>query len=338
MKTAVVLGAGFSFVAGLPLTRSLFDATLGLPRAQSPSAAQNHAEVASAYEMWKQRNPTGSAEDWFLELYTLRDDALQEKTQGTTWGKAIRFALSRLVDLPNGKNSHYYFGICSYRSHPVHHKFWRRVEDELKARVVVTLNYDILAEQALHHENEKGRSAPRCYYGGFAHVQAVRKMTNVVKNEADLVQLGNEFVLYKLHGSLNWAWEHHSPTLKIHDDVRAVFRRNEDVGTPAIIPPIPEKEMPAEFAQIWTEARKSLLTCTRWLVCGYSLPSYDVALYQFFAEILANGRQREILVLAPDSQSLAAKWEAIAPPSARIRALPRLPEAFDHVWAVQPGR
>lgn len=330
METAVILGAGFSFAAGLPLTRSLFDC--GLPQAQSSSAAENHAQVAFAYQRWKSGHPSATAEEWLRELYDLRDDGLQAMSQGTTWDKAIRFALSRLVDLPKGSNSHYYFGICTHRCHPVHREFWKRVESDLHSRTVVTLNYDILVEQALHTGSETSRSAPRCYYGGFSHVQAVRKMKNVTKKTFDLVQLGNDVVLYKLHGSINWAWEWHSPTLKIHDDVRAVFRRNKDVGTPAIIPPIPEKEMPPEFSQVWSEARRSLKVCPRWLVCGYSLPPYDIALRDFFAEILSHKMQAEILVLAPDSASLVARWGAIAPPATRIRALPGLPEAFQHDW------
>ena len=332
METAVILGAGFSLVAGLPLTRNLFDCGPTLPRAQSASAAENNAQVNCAYQQWKTEHPSATAEEWLCELYEHRDDGLQEKLQGTTWDKAIRFALSRLVDLPKGSKSHYYFGICTYRSHPVHSEFWARIEHELHSRTVVTLNYDILVEQALHTGATTSRSAPRCYYGGFTHVQAVRKMTNIINKKYDLVQLGNDVTLYKLHGSVNWAWEQHSRTLKIHDDVRAVFRRNEDVGTPAIIPPIPEKEMPPEFSQIWWEARRSMMACPRWLVCGYSLPPYDVVLHDFFAEILSHKMQAEILVLAPDSASLAARWEAIAPASTRIRALPGLPEALLHKW------
>jgi hypothetical protein len=205
-------------------------------------------------------------------------------------------------------------------------------EDHFGARIVVTLNYDILVEQALHSEDTGHRAAPRCYYGGFQQIQVVRKMTDVTRKKFELVQLGNEIVLYKLHGSVNWAWEQHTPTLKMHDDVRAVFRHNDKVGTPAIIPPIPEKAMPPGFSQIWAEARNSLLRAPRWIVCGYSLPTYDLALRTFFKDILSAEQQALILVLAPDSPALVERWRELSPKHTQIRSLPGLPDAFDLDW------
>lgn len=332
MDTAIILGAGFSFVAGLPLARNLFDTVGVLPRSQSLASEKNHREVANAYSVWLKSHRASNAEEWLLELYRQKDNPVQEMAQQTTWSKALRFALARLVDLPPGKNSHYYFGICTAKCHPVHQRFWRRIEDDFGSRVVVTLNYDLLVEQALHTGESKHRGAPRCYYGGFQYVQAVRKMTDVTKKRFELVPLGNEIVLYKLHGSVNWAWERHAQTLKIHDDVRAVFRHNDDVGTPAIIPPIPEKEMPPEFSQVWDEARRSLSECSRWIVCGYSLPPYDLALQSFFEQVLSKRTQALILVLSPESTELAKRWQAICPKSTRVLPLPGLPEALDLVW------
>ena len=152
-------------------------------------------------------------------------------------------------------------------------------------------------------------------------------MTDVTKQRGELVQLGNEIALYKLHGSVNWAWEPHAPTLKIHDDARAVFRKDDKFRTPAIIPPIPEKEMPSEFSQIWAEARRSLLKCSRWIVCGYGLPDYDQALRLFFKDILSAQQQALILLLAPDSAVLAERWREISPKHVQVLPLPGLLEA-----------
>ncbi|MGC1415463.1 MAG: SIR2 family protein [Candidatus Acidiferrum sp.] len=332
METAVILGAGFSRVAGLPLTRNLFEMGEGLPRFQSATAENSHREVFRAYQSWRQTHPDANAEQWLRELYDFRDDGLQQISQGTTWSKAIRFALARLVDLPAGKNSHYYHGICTPFCDAVHRRFWDLVEIRFGVRVVVSLNYDILVEQALHSGNTQHRSAPRCYYGGFQYVQVVRKMTDVTKKKFDLVQLGNEVVLYKLHGSVNWAWEPHSSTLKIHDDVRAVFRKDDRFGTPAIIPPIPEKRMPPEFSQIWNEARLSLLKSSRWIVCGCSLPDYDQALRSFFKGILSEKQQTVILVLSPESRTLVERWREISPEQVQVLAVPGLPEALELDW------
>lgn len=268
---------------------------------------------------------------WLAELYSLRDDPLQEMKQGTTWRSAIRFALSRLVDLPPGRNTHYYYGICTYNCHSTHRQFWERIERDFEEPCIVTLNYDIMVEQALHDIASKHRTAPRCYYGGFQYVQVVRKMTDVTKRSYELVQLGNEFPLYKLHGSLNWAWEPHSPTLKIHQDVRAVFRSDDKFAVPAIIPPIPEKEMPAEFAQVWNEAHIRLSKCPTWIICGYSLPPYDRALCDFFSNILQQRSSTKLLLIDPDSKSLVQRWRNLAP-NTDVLPLPGLPDALEHAW------
>lgn len=340
MSSCVILGAGFSFAAGLPLTSQLFLPEGVLPRSQSKAVARDHPQVGAAYSQWKRDNPHKGAEEWLAVLFRERENGLQEMLHGTSWEKALRFALSRLVDLPPGKNTHYYHGITTHRAHPTHAAFWQKVETELRAKVIVSLNYDLLVEQALHLGDGRHRSAPRCYYGGFMHTQSVRKMTHVAKREEDerfeLVNLGHDFVLYKLHGSLNWAKERHSPTLKIHDDVRAVFRANDRIGVPAIVPPVPEKEMPPQFGQVWNEARKSLAGCTRWFVCGYSMPDYDHALRDFFAEVLTVAAPQEVLISAPerDWTLLEGRWRSIAPHSTRIRMLPGLPDALESSWAL----
>lgn len=331
MRTAVILGAGFSQAAGFPRTRDLFEST-DLPRAQSPAASENYLKVRQAYGGWKAEHPDSHAEHWLAHLYELRENPLQEIAHGTTWDQAVRYALAQLVHLPPGRNAHYYYGICNSDCHPVHGRFWKRIRDEYHARSIVTVNYDILVEQALHSEPSRHRTAPACYYGGFQHVQVVRKLTNVVKQKAELVQLGNEIALYKLHGSLNWAWERHSPTLKIHQDVRAVFRHDNEIGPPAIVPPIPEKQMPMEFAQVWTEARKSLNECDTWIVCGYSLPEYDIALREFFGEILRLRKGTTILLLDPYSHALCGRWTSLAPAVTRVKPLPGIPEALDAEW------
>jgi hypothetical protein len=46
MDTAVILGAGFSCAAGLPLTRDLFERSTAPPRAQSKEAERSHLQVA----------------------------------------------------------------------------------------------------------------------------------------------------------------------------------------------------------------------------------------------------------------------------------------------------
>lgn len=62
MKVAVVLGAGYSSVGGVPLTKNLFEAPGGLPRAQGQSVPTDHAKVLASYSRWKVAHPSETAE------------------------------------------------------------------------------------------------------------------------------------------------------------------------------------------------------------------------------------------------------------------------------------
>jgi hypothetical protein len=333
MDTVVILGAGFSRVAGLPLTNNLFDCGNILPPVTHPSMTDDYIQVIDAYKRWRAANQNESAEVWMNELYSGREMGFVRLKYGTDWWHVVRFVLARLVDdTPESRNAPYYHGIGTFRRHPVHEQFWERAERELNVKRIVTFNYDLLVEQALHEKQSDHRTAPRCRYGGFTHVQVVRKLTNVITRTYDLLEMGNDFVLYKLHGSMNWAWERHSPTLKVHQDVRAVFRRTLRVGQPAIIPPVSEKEMPKEFATIWFEAAEVLANASRWLVCGYSLPTYDIFARKYFADILKRRRNTTVVILDPDSRRIGERWRDLAA-GVNVLALPGLPEALAEAWS-----
>lgn len=327
MVTALILGAGFSRSAGLPLTRDLFNSR-ELPPSKSEQDRIGLEEVAEAHDFWKASHPNESAEVWLKGIFESGKNS--KALFGTTWENAIQFALRRLVRVQNAHPDPYYHGICTAYVHPIHDRFWRFIKGNFDLKSIVTLNYDILVEQALHRSYEKHRTAPECYYGGFMYTQTVRKMKNITsKDNVELVQLGNKYCLYKLHGSINWAWEH-SPTMKIHDDVRAAFRR-EPKYRPAIIPPLPEKELPKEFSQIWNEARIALRGADTWIVCGYSMPDYDLALKEFFLETMTSPTLKRLIILDPNSDQLKSKWVTESK-SLKITSLPGLPEALDYNW------
>jgi hypothetical protein len=325
--TALILGAGFSRAAGLPLTRDLFEHDQ-LPTAREGKDLALIEEVGRAYQKWKRDNQEGHAEIWMASLY---EAGVNSKDRfGTTWDNAIQFALRRLVKVENAHPAPWYHGICTYQAHPIHAHFWELVLRNFEIKTIVSLNYDILVEQALHKPDSEHNSVPDCYYGGFTFTQAVRKLKNVTTREADLIQLGNRFRLYKLHGSINWAWEPHSPTMKMHNDVRSIFRRIAK-HKPAIIPPMPEKSLPEEFGHIWREARESLRDAAIWIVCGYSMPDYDTALIQFFRETIANAKIQKLFIVDPFSAQLRSKWK-VPGTAFEIVCLPGLPEALDRDW------
>lgn len=196
-------------------------------------------------------------------------------------------------------------------------------------REIITLNYDLLIERALNRTTKAGVSEPLFQYGGFPSPQFVRKMKNISQKGSEIpVQLGTDYTIYKLHGSLNWAFEHHNSNMKIHNDARAAFRINEKVGGPAIIPPIAEKELPIDFQRIWRQARNALVDARNWVVCGYSLPPYDIALSNWLSETIKESNVRKIFILDPQSEALAPRWVEMGRPNVDVVPLAGIPDSL----------
>jgi len=328
MNATLILGAGFSHIAGLPLTKDLFN-TPDIPRAKSKDVVERFKQVQFAWSKWKQENSSGTAEEWLRLIYEKKLFA----SYGATWEDALDFAMARLVNLPPGKNAPYYHGITTSVQDETHRHFWPFIRERFEIKSVVTMNYDILAEQGLKKSYSKHRQAPLCFYGGFPYTQTVRMMKDVVTRKHEKVPLGHEVAIYKMHGSINWANEPHS--FKIHDDVRAAFRSTREPGSVAIIPPMPEEEIPEWLTKVWEYAKSALADSYIWIVCGYSLPQYDIALKNLFKEAARKTRGLEIYILDPVSESLKSRWEALVPSETKIYALPGLPECLEtRYWNV----
>jgi hypothetical protein len=312
MHTVVVLGAGFSHAAGLPLTNQLLTGDLPLTAGERDRARMQ--SVRAAFDAWSAANPGKPTETWLREEY---DQSCASEAAGyavADWQNIIQYILRRVSRPKNANAGSYYYGITRYQADKLHRQFWDallgngRSSDQTLA--VVTLNYDILPERALHRKDPAGGTLPLFYYGGFQYVQVVRKMVNVTAPPGEkhaIVLLGNDVPIYKLHGSINWAWEPHTLELKIHDDVRAAYRSG-DRGVPAIIPPVEEKEMTREFTTIWAGAEKAMGRAERWIVCGYSMPPYDLAAHDLMERSAAIGPEKKVVLIDPASSRLAAHW------------------------------
>lgn len=333
--TSIFLGAGFSCVAGLPITRDFFDVD-GLPQAASERAARNHEEVKTAWAVWKQQNPTGSAEEWLLELHRGETPLL-----GTTYARAMAFALARLVPKLRNTEEVYYHGITNSVECQAHRTFWQRfLKDKYNVRDVITTNYDILPEQGLRREYSPKRSLPLFHYGGFPKYQVVRAIVNVTAktnewgekhSQSKVVLLQQRIRLYKLHGSLNWVYE--PDDFVIHEDVRGAFRSDHAKWQTAVIPPVPEKEMPPWLANVWYYAERSLSASDNWIVCGYSMPPYDQAIRDMLHRAADRVGRLVVWLLDPDSEALKHRWLDICPRGTVVNCLPGLPEAVaDKHW------
>jgi hypothetical protein len=143
-----------------------------------------------------------------------------------------------------------------------------------------------------------------------------------VRNADRIIEMTGRIPVYKLHGSLNWSGN--EDKLTMYQDMRAAFRNGGDA---AIIPPIPEKEVPRWLTAVWNEAEVALRWSDVWVVCGYSAPEYDQAV----RNLLRNGsgeRPLKIFLLSPDSNFLTSRWSDIAP-AADVFPLDGLPKGVE---------
>lgn len=321
LSVSVILGAGFSYVAGLPLTRDLYN-TDDLPPNTSERALRNHEEVRIAWDHWSSHRKIPNAEEWLESLYF----STNPPGMSALWDKAVKFALAQLVRPWQGSKTPYYYGVTTSIESKVHREFWEIIRNLFQLKNVVTMNYDLLAEQGLRKEYTEKRHPPICYYGGWPYVQYVRVMKDLAPPHWEEVRLGEEVILHKMHGSLNWAREPHG--LKIHDDVRAAFRVDASKGQIIVVPPVPEKSMPLELYNVWQSAEQHLAVCDVWLVCGYSLPEYDTALHEFFSRTAAHSCVQHLIICDPDAASVARRWRNIFKATPCIHEMPGLPDCF----------
>ena len=352
-----ILGAGYSHIAGAPLTRDLFatrDITI-----PSQAAQRRFETIWKDYEAWLFENPSRNSEEYLADL--LRHG------QSATWTVNKRYLLGRrdlqataaierggstfsfpdapvparvilpfewAVELmgvvlstpfpsnPTASNFRYGARIMFPLHCGPHSVFWREVTGKANHVAAITMNYDILIERTLRHRRMTRVFGPGCYYGGIPKPQLLRGTQLPWAYQGNHIELEGAIPVCKLHGSLNWSRA--GDGLKLFQDLRPAFRGGGDA---AIIPPVPEKEIPAWLRPVWSSAEGELARAAVWIVCGYSLPSYDLAIAELLRRAATAGSLRSIFVLDPHASDVCCRYSAIAQ-NAQVTPLEGLPEGI----------
>src|SRR5580704_11720604 len=317
--TAVILGAGFSYVAGLPFAKDLFDCEFFIP---SKAAEQRFAAVLQSWRAWQSMHGEHGPEQFLTEIYR------SPKIGPVPWSWAtemVAAVLATPLRHDRGPFQTRYAGrITRPVNVPEHNRFWDVVLSHFSISGVLTTNYDLLAARGLGHHPMQRPERPGFHYRGLSRPQILKGTAlpfSVVKAEREIELVGT-IPVYKLHGSLNWGLR--KGVLSLYQDSRPAFRHGGDAQ---IVPPIFEKEAPSWLADVWNEARQALASCSTWIVCGYSMPHYDRSIIQLFIDAAKNGILTEIILLDPNSQMLLERWNVIVP-GTKVRALPGLPEGL----------
>ncbi len=305
IRAAVILGAGWSVPAGLPLASALFDGEL---QVGSLAAYRRLSRVQAAYETWAERQADPKAEIFLRECY-------ESRWYPAPWPHVVEYVQARLGSPIHGDTrSHtslrYGQRITNRTYCRQHESFWLDLLQRVELSGVITTNYDLLAERSLRHRPMKRPPLPGCYYAGLPKPQIALGQSQpwTVRDRQDRTPLTGTIPLAKLHGSLNWAVED-GESIIIYQDTRAAFRRG---GTAMIVPPVPEKEPPALLAPVWDAAQGLLADAGAWVIVGYSLPEYDRAIRDLFDR--SAGRNLHTLELHdPYAEQLQDRWKPFLP-------------------------
>jgi hypothetical protein len=293
VETAIFLGAGASKTEGAPLQGQLF------------------AEYFSSADFKRSRSKMDrELADFFLEMFKLnvkRGNIANitfptfEEVLGLTDLAIMRKEAFRHFDIENReqKNSGRLRPVAQYlvflvakvldanlpRRLGYHRKLVKKLveADELRNVVFVSTNYDILIDNALTEEPERGFDLD--YGVEFRNFDPAWKGDNHWRRPA----LGNCVQLFKPHGSLNWLF---CPTCNeleitpkekgvvirlISDFTNAKCSHCESVFSPLIVPPSFYKDLSNVFlSAIWNRTDVALRKVNHIIFCGYSFPDADI--------------------------------------------------------------
>jgi hypothetical protein len=319
-KVALILGAGFSRVAGLPVTSELMD---GEVWRTSLELDRRVDLVLNAWVEWSALH----GKDVPAFLHAAFQGQVTDPTVGLLpdvrlpWHWVAQYLAIRLSEHTTGARGggspQYYERITTPSHVEPHIQLLRSSAAKSEIVGVVVTNYDLLAERALRHRPIRRWPVPGFYYAGLPHPQLARGTRAPWRDRPDHaaeVELSGKVPLCKLHGSLNWTELIVSPyrdtdvQVSIWQDLRSNYRLD---AYPAIVAPIPELAPSSWLRPVWIQAERILKDAEHWIVVGYSLPAYDIAIRQLL--VRASERLQSVEVRDPLSAEIATRFRSLLP-------------------------
>jgi hypothetical protein len=311
---AIILGAGFSRIAGVPLASGLFEDE---PSVDRVSRERLVARVLRGWNSWRGVNG-GAAEEYLSHLAQVDRGAYHDATWYVGLVIALKMGRLRRVGGQPTITAHH---LALTTQDEDHERFWTTIFRVTHDVCVVTTNYDVLAERGLRHKPRPRVPRPGFHYGAGREVLAgggYPSYAHIVKVSAE-----GTVPLLKLHGSISWSVRG-GKLIKYHD-CRPAIR-----GDAAIVAPIHEKTVPSFLEPTWQRAERELAASSTWLVVGYSLPAYDGEVRRLLRRA---GQHRPRIHVFDPTADVATRYAAEVP-GALVESHGRLPDALDDVAAV----
>lgn len=302
---ALILGAGFSAAADVPLANKLFD---DRPEVDRVTRRKLVDRVITRWNAWRSKKH-GPVEQYLAEL--ANTDAREYLDAKWFIGLVVALQMGQLQMV--GPNLTITKHNLDRTSHPELEKFWTVLFGARTDVSVITTNFDVLAERGLRHVPRPRVKRPGFHYGSgpeslegggypsYSHIQKIR--------------IAGHVPLLKIHGSVSWSLRN-GKLVKYHDCRPAIL------GDAAIVAPIVEKTVPNYLEPIWMAAKDHLCRAGTWIVVGYSLPCYDKAVRALLLEAVK--ADTAIHVFDPDT-AVASRFGEL---TSNVRTHPGLPEGI----------
>ena len=308
----VFLGAGFSFVGGVPLASELFDEK---PDVDRIVREQLVGRVLCGWRDWHKK--TGGTPEQYL--CHLENDPRQEQRRDAQWYVALNVTLHTPgVQIGGSMPGIYYHSLELCCSVEDHNQIWTEIFQRTGDVTVITTNYDLLAEQGL-----RPRPTPRSVRPGFNYGEGPEQLKGSVPgifHNKKVIDVEGSVPILKLHGSVSWAITNHGID-RFHDCRPAIK------GSAAIIAPMTEKSIPVAFQEIWQKSEESLCEAAIWIIVGYSFSEYNQEINCLLKRSSKHGPR--VHILNPD-KSVAPKVQRLLT-NAEIHAHPGLPVALSEI-------
>jgi len=313
-KNVFIVGAGFSAESGAPAIKNFFDVAMELGRDPDTSLSPEERKIFNRVFDYRQRLVAAEARvhldlDNIEELFSLIEMESQLGVSGAQQMKAdLVYVILRTLEMsPRDRQEleqdidYLYrqggtqFGansrgtIYDFFINVVARRWWPRPEGGLARDAIISLNYDLLIEEAMY----KNGLAPS--YGLPAE-----RTSEVAPADSPLCTIR----LLKLHGSANWTMcpKHRDKIFVVRPTEASVASQQnapnchicgEQATARLIVPPTWNKdEYRPHLLPVWQSAAHELESAERIFIIGYSMPEID----RFFRYLLAAGIHKNTLL------------------------------------------
>ncbi len=160
--------------------------------------------------------------------------------------------------------------------------------------VVITLNYDLLVEEAARRLNVP----VTCELGARA------SRSNLMPK----LETSATFQILKLHGSMNWAEKADGSILVCRDYERV---RSHELAPPLLPPPGIRTWLTLSWG-VWDAAVRAIEVATRVILIGFSIPAADQHFkYLLAAGLKENSSLRLVRIVDPRAGELRGQYDAV---------------------------